>query len=85
MAEPSTNGTSLYLQSIENERSAEAYRILSEKAEKFYGIKSKDFDYSSEKASEYLEDMYYSDILQGVTNNYRMSLEKLELATLLAY
>jgi hypothetical protein len=45
------------LQSIENERSAEAYRILSEKAEKFYGVKSKDFDYSSEKATEYLEDI----------------------------
>lgn len=45
------------LQSIENRRSADAYRILSEKAEKFYGVKSKDFDYSSEKATEYLEDI----------------------------
>ena len=45
------------LQSIENRRSADAYRILSEKAEKFYGVKSKDFDYFSEKATEYLEDI----------------------------
>ena len=45
------------LQSIENERAAEAYRILSQKAERFYDVKSKDFDYFSEKATEYLEDI----------------------------
>ena len=43
------------LQSTENEGSAEAYRILSEKAEKFYGVKSEDFNYLSGKATEYLE------------------------------
>jgi hypothetical protein len=40
------------LKSIENEN-----RILSEKAEEFYNVKSKDFDYYSEKATEYLEDI----------------------------
>lgn len=45
------------MESIENIRSAEAYRILSDKAQKFYGVKSKDFDYFSEKATQYLEDI----------------------------